>query len=426
MPVLNAQQSDLPGAGCPMAHCDPRMSDNVRLVPPRDPAASIIAHDPIPGGSGKGLGCSSNGTIAVCSYASLAGDNVVAYGPNGTRLWTSGQRLGPTAYTSAPIVFQNGSVIAADQNNVIRFDPQGQVAWSKPMPGGAPISPVLTKSGAVILATVGGPISAYTAGTGDFIGSTVINGDADPTQVYDTVNTPCVVGNRIYVSAQLRDGDVGRLVALDFNPADATQPFRIAWSFYFGGPSGASPTCIGDTVYFDGFSRIPGRPKNPFIFAVRDEGTKGTLVWRKPVVNPVPASFAWDPRGGFWVIGTGFEKIQLHSIKTGEVVDSFSVTDLLDDGISYLPASALSIAGTAEQPVMIFGAVDRLNIKSWVFAVDLQSRTVLWKVNLCPNFGLEKTAGQFPIVHDGEGNPTVVFTGWSSGAFFVAKPAATR
>lgn len=50
--------------GCGMAHCDRSLSDAVQLPPPRG-AAFVRWRDANAGGSGYGLGCSSNGTVAV-------------------------------------------------------------------------------------------------------------------------------------------------------------------------------------------------------------------------------------------------------------------------------------------------------------------------------------------------------------------------
>src|SRR5689334_13084276 len=55
----------LPRVGCPMAHCDPRMSDVVGL---RSPAsAGLIRVDESAVGGG-GLGCVSNGRLVACTY----------------------------------------------------------------------------------------------------------------------------------------------------------------------------------------------------------------------------------------------------------------------------------------------------------------------------------------------------------------------
>jgi phosphoribosylcarboxyaminoimidazole (NCAIR) mutase len=45
----------LPVAGCPMAHCDAHMSDNVNTAIPVGPAVEVLFHDPAPAGAGSGL-----------------------------------------------------------------------------------------------------------------------------------------------------------------------------------------------------------------------------------------------------------------------------------------------------------------------------------------------------------------------------------
>ncbi len=58
--------------GCPMAHCDGRMSDFAGETPP-EAGAAILSNDPAlsqggdPMGSAIGAGCSTNGSVAACS-----------------------------------------------------------------------------------------------------------------------------------------------------------------------------------------------------------------------------------------------------------------------------------------------------------------------------------------------------------------------
>ncbi len=65
-------------------------------------------------------------------------------------------------------------------------------------------------------------------------------------------------GNRVYVSmAGQNQTSHGRLVAIDVDPTNASMPLSIAWSYVFGGPSGASPLFLNGVVYFDGSSINP-------------------------------------------------------------------------------------------------------------------------------------------------------------------------
>lgn len=136
--------------GCPMAHCDRAMSDQVRLRVP-GPRARILWRDQFHKRSLYGLGCSSNSRVAACTFFHLFKPNLVVYDFDGNIKWDSGSLLGPFAATSAPIVAIDGSVIAADASKLIRFDNDGNVIWKTRTPGGIPISPVITRSGIVIL-----------------------------------------------------------------------------------------------------------------------------------------------------------------------------------------------------------------------------------------------------------------------------------
>ena len=101
-----------------------------------------------------------------------------------------------------------GGVIAADNTKLLRFSPTGQVLWQTTTPGGTPISPTITDNGAIILATSGGPVSAYDPATGalldklTFSGTVTSSGGTATSGYYDTINTPAVNGNRVYISTQ--------------------------------------------------------------------------------------------------------------------------------------------------------------------------------------------------------------------------------
>ena len=74
-----------------------------------------------------------------------------------------------------------------------------------------------------------------------------------------------------------------------------------------------------------------------------------------------------------------------------------------------MPASAMSMAGSASDPVLIVAAT-RYNpitlepIKTFVIAIDLDDYTLLWKVET------PRTLGQFPITHDATNGPLL----WST------------
>ena len=410
-------------SGCAMAHCDTRMSDLARLSPPTAPDTTVLFHDPVPAGKGKGLGCSSNGVFAACTYNDPAGNNLVFYDASGHRLWASGSLLDATAWLSAPMISAEGDVITADDKRVVRITKSGEVVWSTRTPGGKPISPVITASGAVVLATSKGPVSAFGSADGHLIGSLWLQGETTGANYFDTVNTPCVHGNRLYISAQLAHDhrNTGALIAVDVDVANSSQPLAIAWSFVFGSPSGASPLCLGNTIYFDGGSRLPGEPYNPQILAVTDNQTIPLLMWNVSAPAALPANIAADPRGGVWAMFTDYSRLERFYTANGVVQEVLDIPTLMEEP-DQIPWSAITIAGTTQHPVMLLGTRNKENNHSYVIGINLASRHLLWKANLAPAFGSDSAPSQFPIVLNSNGKPVVVAAGASSGAYFVAPP----
>ena len=421
LPIAESQTVFRPAAaGCAMAHCDSTMSDRSAMPPLLGNNVDVLAHDIFSAGSGKGLGCVSNGSTAVCSYQSKFGDSVIAYDATGRRLWTSGSLLNRNAYTSAPMIDAAGNVIAADDAHLIQFGPDGSVVWQTATAGGIPISPVQTADGTLFLATHSGPVSIHDPSNGALLNSVYLYLDGS-NNYFETANTPCVINNRVFVSTQLhQDTTNGRLYALDIDPTDPLQPIKVAWHWSFKAPSGASPTCIGNTIYFDGAGFVPGLPNAPSLFAVRDDGDHPTMVWAQSVRSKIPASVASDPRGGIWVISAQYPKVQRRRLDTGVVVDSYNLNSIFADGWLYQPSSALTISGTSTQPVLTLGVSGANNPFTYVISIDLASRQVLWKQSLC-SFN-DQTAGQFPTLQTADGKPIVVFSTWKYGAYFVGQP----
>ena len=102
----------LPASGCPMAHCDARMSDAVQATSPT--VARRISIDRSSPGSKGGLGCVSNGSLVACTSGSTRStlSNLIVYNADGVRLWEDGGILGSTAWLSAPMISTDGHVIA--------------------------------------------------------------------------------------------------------------------------------------------------------------------------------------------------------------------------------------------------------------------------------------------------------------------------
>ncbi len=411
--------------GCSVAHCDVRMSDIANMPAPTGWDTQILWHDPVPAGMHMGLGCSSNGETAVCTYQDTTGDNLVAYDARGNRLWTSGHHLGTWAWPSIAMIDDLGGVIATDDEYLIQFRPDGTVKWKTATPGGIPHSPVITNNGVVITTPYNGPLAAFCSVTGNFLGHLYLTDTPGSTDYYDTDNTPCVLGNRFYVStAKKNDPDhTARLWAVDVEPGHPEGVMRVKWSFLFGGPSGASPMIDGDTIFFDGDRLNPGEDLNPHIFAVQDHGDTCSLKWAHPMDTPVKASLAKDPRGGVWSNESGRKWLYRFDQETGDLLDSLDVDALVDEPELKVPSSVMTIAGDASQPIMIIGTVaDVAGLPAWVIAIDLAAEALLWKIKLSDDWTTEFTAAQFAIVEDEEGNPVVVFPSSSSGAYGVGAP----
>jgi len=416
MALLSAGPFVPAAQGCAMAHCDGQMSDAVNLPAPVGRRTHIRWHDRRPAGSALGLGCVSNGSRAACTYLNPFRDNLVVYDADGERLWTSGTLLEATAVASAAMIDDDGGVIAVDDERAIRFDPDGDVVWNRLHGGeGTPISPVLTASGVIVLATAGGGVVSIDPGTGDPLRT------LEGLEGWDTINTPGVRGDRIYVSMQ--NGDAGRLAAIDVS---AGGDFTAAEAFDFRAVSGASPLVIEDRIYFDGYDCVAhdsggGCQRDaPHAFAVRDTGDGLELMWRKRLITPVVASFARDPRGGVWHFELGRRHLFRRDESTGALLQTIDVDALMGDPTqTHVPASVTSIAmNPVIGPVMILSARPLSASSASVVAIALRGGVKLWDVELHGAL-INSTAAQFAIVRDARGFSTVVFPGAWDGAYGV-------
>jgi hypothetical protein len=407
--------------GCAIAHCDPEMSDLVGMSAPRSIGSTWF--DSKAASASQGLGCTSNGKTAVCTFGDRSGDRkrpyMKAYNAAGKALWSSGRALDSWAWTSVPMVDESGGVVAADDVALVRFAPSGRVLWKTRTAGGAPISPTRTANGTIVLATSGGPISAYDPASGRRLATLDVRETLTglPGR-FDTRNTAAARGNRIYVSTEFKPDNGSadpnhhaRLYAIDVDP---TQPpasrLRIAWFYEFGARSGASPLVVGDLVIFDGDRAAPSSPFGPRFFALRDEGATSSVVWESELGGPGVASAARDPRGGAWVFAFGQPTLRRLSTSSGATLQSIDLDALVGEPGVHTPYSAMSIAnGPAGHPVMLVSA--RAGQSSvYLVAVDLVSAVALWKHKL-PGAAVEDTPmGQFPIASGRKGRRAVVFS----------------
>ncbi len=371
-------------------------------------------------GALPGLGCASNGSIVACSLASST-DSLIVYNAQGDRLASSGSHLNQSAWTSAPIVSAGGHIIAADDTHVIRFRYSANnltPIWKTCHPGGRPISPVMLSDGIIVVATRGGPIVAIDSRDGRILAQRTLS---DAMGTYDTMNTPAVRGSRIYVSTENQtDETKGRLYAIDLADTNGQKVLRPAWHVDFLGPSGASPLRASNRIYFDG--RVGG---NSLVMAVRDLGTRGALMWQRQIPGTIAASLAQDPRGGLWTFGAGNPQLyRLNAWNGLDLETPLNLDQLLgtDAAGTHSPASAMSIAGTADRPIMLVSAAAGFYQSTWVLGVDLVARARLWRAKLGNSMAGGFTSAQFPITHDTSGQPVIVFPDYTNGVFFVGEP----
>ena len=454
---------DLPDVGCPQAHCDLQMSDQIGVTAPETPA-TVVYTDDLSIGSVNGLGCSSNGVdTAACTFGQLtetcptgseAVTNTLAIyhidGSGDISVWRSDELLSCRAYASAPLIAEDGSLITADEHLVVRINADNSTAWATNHETGAlPISPILVQTAgvtqAVVLATsnlpgsTNAPVYAYDAASGEPLGSALnltVEGDR-----FATRNTPGGLAQRIYVSAVgITNTTAGRLMAIDV----LTTGLTIAWgdedygqsatSFIappvdFLGESGASPLVVpllGNNtqtmILFDGDLEVNNETE-PHIIAVRDDLSGPSIVWTKTMTGAIKASFALDLRdmdtadASFWafttiVPGTTFDDHQYlyrYKVTDGDFIEEIDVDQLVNETGVYVPSSAISMAGSESDPVLIV-AVTRYvlgqPVKTFVIAIDLDESPpeLLWKVEI------PLTLGQFPITNDATNGPLV----WST------------
>jgi hypothetical protein len=444
---------EIPNYGCPMAHADRNMSDTSFLPVPKS-NVGLVWHSEkkLSEKAGScGLGFSGNGKIVACTYHGLK-DNLVIYDYDGNIIWSSGYLLNFFAFVSAPIVDIHNRVIACDNKNIILVDPfdvdndNKIIEWKTELPNkGLAFSPIITENGTLVLATKNGPIYLYDSNNGDlitykYLASSETN---DPIIIkifsklgngfFETINTPCVKGNRIYISCQFTTGGVfsyfkryGRLYAIDINPEKSKDNMiKIAWYYDFGGPNGASPLLIDDTIYFDSDRLTYTLRKNPQARSVVDKGTTYEEKWVTGIPNPIYGSFAKDPREGFWIIDDSDGMLYRRSLKTGEPIDDIDIDKIVDENGKHKPCSVITICENETRPIMVIAAcaIIQKEFSSYVLAIDLtDNNSLLWKVKISDGAlrKLDFPFGQYPIlIKDGESR--IFFSTIQGGAWAIGK-----
>jgi len=196
----------LPPWGGGMVHCDPQLTDNIRMPVPTANATNNVGevwyhHD---FGGEKygtyGIGIAGNGRIAACSFGLYdffgtrfnRNDNLILYDYDGNRLWSSGYwgwfnktqypwSLDPSACGSVPMIDRYDRVVACDMEKVILVNASDHhnihVDWISYFPAinlslrnfsmpPVPLSPTIVENRTIIVPTWGGPLFAFDVKTG--------------------------------------------------------------------------------------------------------------------------------------------------------------------------------------------------------------------------------------------------------------------
>ena len=414
----------LPHQGCPMAHCTRHLANMVRVVAPE--VGSIARYDALSDGSNKGLGCSSNKSVVACSFNAATPPNLIVYDANGLRVFEdSSGILNSSAYTSAPIVFESGKVLAADDTNLVLFHEDGTLAWKSAKPDSSdPLSPILIRADIVMLATSeGGTMSTWDLRNGKLL-STYRLSRPQECGDYDTVNTPTADGTRAYVLVNCHaDPSKGGLVAIDVDvTTDARGTMTPAWFFAFTGPSGASPMFYGGALFFDGVN--PRDSTQGVFMGVKDLGTSPQLIWSREFSSVFAAGAAKDPTGGIWVFPKSTPNLYRLNEPDGAILQTITLEPLPGTVGPYQASSALSMSLTSTgDPVLMFGITSQTSGEpAAVMAQNVATNTTLWQTTITFNDDGNDTAAQFPIVWNSEGLPRVVFPGSKFGTFFLGQP----
>jgi hypothetical protein len=437
----------LPETGGYMAHCDPQMSDFINRSAPIEDVKIVWHHQKLYGekAGSLGLGFSSNGEIAACTFHGVY-DNLVVYDYDGNHIWKSGNLLNCFSFFSAPIIDAHNRVIACDSRKVVMVDPLDYdndgviVEWVTSLPKRCIAwSPVVTENGMVVLATQYGPIYVFDSKDGSLVAAKYLRANKRIGVFYnifrfighfETINTPGVKGNRIYVLSHYNFNGLpftcfnfyGRFFAIDVDP-ESNEVLKVAWYYDFGGLSGASPLVIDDMIFFDGDREKPKLLGVPHIFALKDLGDDYKVVWKKPSYYTIGASFARDPRGGFWVVNPFTSRLVHYSQENGNILEEINVDETVDETGRHIPSSVITICGNISNPVLVVSATDFgvLKCSSYVIAVDLANdNSLLWKVKISEGgmFKLDFPFGQYPILMK-NGQPRIVFATVRGGAWAI-------
>jgi hypothetical protein len=547
----------LPPQGGGMVHCDPQMSDNIRLPVPTTNVGELWYRNDLGGelfGS-LGNGIAGNGRIAATTFNNISGgDNLIIYDYYGNHIWSDNQLLNLFAASSTPMIDIHDRVIACDDYNITLINASDhnnvRVEWNSSIPHYGtlifplPLSPTIVENKTIILPTKNGPLLAYDVDTGEKIAekklgqnitidpywgipdmnttnyitllanyygfpsvcpyrynstthhvewnSSVPYGimpfnnhifldgniaycasDNNVTAIwisnetklasnniesggiftgegyFSTINSACVKGNRVFLATEYKkpgiwhfNNTIGRLYAIDVYPNATNESERLveAWNYTYFGSTQASPTLIGNTIYFDGYNNtlLPEK-RDPHIYAIYTNN--GTEKWKISYPNITTFSFAKDPRGGFWYEdsdqirswfsnNTGGNKLVRFRENNGSIIEEIDMKTILNDNGPFqnkpvLPCSCMTTCGTDTNPIMLISANHHpLTPGKWVLAINLSNNnSVIWKIPVpagwLPFFNY--AGGQYTILNESN-QYRVLFGTYVGGVMAVGTP----
>jgi hypothetical protein len=285
--------------------------------------------------------------------------------------------------------------------------------------------------------TSAAPVTVFNGANGAVVGSTFLYQTGNSGPYYSTINAPCLNNgsypNRVYIIAGLaNDQTQGALWALDVDPTNAASP-TPAWNLAIHGPSGATPLCVGNNIYFDGSGIVPGDNVGTTIFGVEDNGTSGAFLFQVPLgpgAQKVTCNFALDPRpeGGFWHQLQYDPNIYHRNATTGALIETVNVSNLLTGAgappSTYWQAGAFTTYGRSSQPYLMLPEAAypaKFGSPGYLAMLDVSAQQLVWAVPLAGNdaAGFDSPGGDAALVLDSDQNPVIVISGKQSAAYFI-------
>ncbi|MFH1100582.1 MAG: hypothetical protein V1726_00900 [Methanobacteriota archaeon] len=308
-------------------------------------------------------------------------------------------------------------LLLADPSSPYQYNSQEHmVEWVSAIPYGVfPMNHVFFNGNIMFTTSPDGFVNAINTVTWSVLASNRL-GDSELISgggYFSTINSACVQGNRVYLVTEYQKPEsestdivYSRLYAVDVHPNAPQEADRltVAWYYPYIGRSQASPTLIGDTIYFDAYQAVQlPQNRDPHVYAVY---TNGTEKWVVSYPNVTWFSFSMDPRGGFWYEDSTFfggRKLVRFSEEDGSILDEIFIDDLVPYHSPlwpYYPNSCMTMCGSETNPVLLISA-NQIVGKHYLVAVDLtHGNAVLWRV-LISSF-LNFPGGQFTILMNGD------------------------